>query len=72
MNPGRLPRGVERGRGGGHRTAEDRHRDYERDRKPPPSTVSEASTKRPKYEDTTDDDENLFPPTDDELATSAS
>jgi hypothetical protein len=70
MNPSITPRGVERGRGGGRRTAKDRHRDYDHDRKAPPSTVSEAITKRPKYEETTDDDDNLFLPTVNESATS--
>ena len=70
MNPTKTPRGVERGRGGGRRTAKDRRRDCEREHKATPSTVSNTSTKRAKYEETTDDEQDLFPTTDDELTTS--
>jgi hypothetical protein len=69
MNPTKMPRGVERGRGGGRRTAEDRRRYYEPERKVTPSTVSDISTKRAKYEETTDDEQDLFPTTDNESTT---
>jgi len=49
---------MERKRGGGRTSADDR------DRKGPSSTVSEASYKRPKVEDT--DDEDIFASTNDE------
>ena len=70
MNPAKMPRGVERGRGRGRRTAEERRRDYERELRATPSTISDTSTKHPKFEDTTNDDKNLFPPSDDESTTS--
>ena len=60
MNPTKTPRGLERGRGGGCRTADNRNR------KAPPSTVSEASSKRAKVADS--DDDNLFTPDDDSTA----
>jgi hypothetical protein len=69
MHPTKIPRGVERGRGGGRRTAEDLRRDYETERKASPSTISDTSTKRAKYEDTTDNGSDLFP-ADDESTTS--
>ena len=67
MHPNKQPRGVERGRGGGHRTAEDRRKDFDCDRDIMPSTVSEASSKRCKYESETDNEADLFPPTNNKL-----
>jgi hypothetical protein len=52
MNPTKTPRGLERGRGKGGRNADDR------DRKVPPSTVSEASSKRAKVAES--DDNKLY------------
>ena len=60
---------MERGRGGGRRTSEDRRRDYERERRTSPSTISDTSTKHAKYKDTTNDGSDLFPD-DDESTTS--
>ena len=51
LNPSRTPIGVERRLIGGRRTAKDRRRDYERERKATPSTISDTSTKRAKYEE---------------------
>jgi hypothetical protein len=64
MNPTKTPRGMERKRGGGCTSADDR------DRKGPPSTVSEASSKRPKVKDS--DNESLWRTTDDESTATAS
>ena len=64
MNPNKQSKGVERGRGEGRRTAKDRRKDSDRDRDTMPSTVSEASSKRCKYEAKTDNEADLFPPTD--------
>jgi hypothetical protein len=64
MNPTKTPRGVEHGRGGGCRTTKDRRRDYERERRTPPSTISDTSTKRAKFKETNSDEEDLFLMTD--------
>jgi hypothetical protein len=64
MNPNKQSKGVERGRGGDCKPAHDR------DRKDIPSTVSEASSKRCKYEIETDNDSELFPQTDDDASIS--
>ena len=62
MNPTKTPRGMERKRGGGRTSADDR------DRKGPSSTVSKASSKRPKVEES--DNEDLWRSTDDESTAS--
>jgi hypothetical protein len=58
MHPTKTPRGLDRKRGGGRTSAD------ERDRKGPSSTASETSSKRPKVEDS--DNEELWRPTSNE------
>ena len=75
MNLTKTPKGTARGggRGGGGRNGGRGYAyllDGAHTRKAPSSTVSKTSTKCTKYEETADDDENLFPPTGDELTTS--
>ena len=73
MNPTQTPRGAARGggRGGGGRNGGRRYAyllDEAHTRKTPSSAKSENSTKRTKYDETTDDGSDLFPE-DDESTT---
>jgi hypothetical protein len=68
MNPHKQAKGVDRGRGGGRKTAYDRRPDT--DRTTIPSTISKASSKRCKYETKTDNDSDLFSPTGDKASIS--
>ena len=65
MNPTKMPRGVgyndHQQTGGRGRSC--RNPDA---RKTPSSTISDTSTKRTKYEETTDEKADLFPTTDDD------
>ena len=73
MNLTRTPRGAAKGggRGGNGRNGGRGYAYLSKEtRMTPSSNVSETSTKRTKYDDTTDDASDLFLATDDELTTS--
>jgi len=73
MNPTKLSRGAAKGggRGAGGRNGGRGYAYLSKEtRMTPSSNVSETSTKRTKYDDTTDDASELFPATRDESTSS--